>query len=168
MTFSPEILSAAERVITLARARGWRIGAAESCTGGLVLAALTEIAGASDVVAAGFVTYADDAKVELLAIDAEVLEEHGAVSEVVAQWMAKGALEAAGLDLSVAITGIAGPTGGSEEKPVGLVHFATARRDGKSIILAHKEERFGDPGRREVRMRSVLAALLMLEAAAQQ
>ena len=168
MTFSPEILSAAERVIDACRARGWRIGAAESCTGGLVAAALTEIAGASDVVAAGFVSYADDAKVELLAVDAEVLQEHGAVSERVAQWMAKGALEAAGLDLVVAITGIAGPGGGSEDKPVGLVHFATARRDGKSIILDHREERFGDLGRHEVRIHSVLAALLMLEAAAEQ
>lgn len=168
MTFSPEILSAAERVIDACRARGWRIGAAESCTGGLVAAALTEIAGASDVVAAGFVCYADDAKLELLAVDAQVLQEHGAVSERVAQWMAKGALEAAGLDLAVAITGIAGPGGGSEDKPVGLVHFATARRDGKSIILDHREERFGDLGRHEVRIRSVLAALLMLEAAAEQ
>ena len=132
------------------------------------MGALTEIAGASDVVAAGFVTYADDAKVELLAVDAEVLEEHGAVSERVAQWMAHGALDAAGLDLAVAVTGIAGPTGGSENKPVGLVHIATARRDGKSIILDHKEERFGDLGRHEVRMRAVLVALQMLEAAAGQ
>ena len=168
MTFSPEILSSAERVIDLARQRGWRIGAAESCTGGLLMGALTEIAGASDVVAAGFVTYADDAKVEHLGVDAEVLEEHGAVSARVAQWMAKGALDAAGLDLAVAVTGIAGPHGGGEEKPVGLVHFATAWRHGKSIILDHREERFGDVGRHEVRMRSVLAALRMLEAAVQQ
>ncbi len=168
MTFSPEILSAAERVIDLARQRGWRIGAAESCTGGLLMAALTEIAGASDVVAAGFVTYADDTKVELLRVDAEVLEKHGAVSERVAQWMAKGALDAAGLDPAVAITGIAGPDGGSEEKPVGLVQIATARRHGKSIILDHREERFGALGRHEVRMRSVLAALQMLEAVAEQ
>ncbi len=168
MTFSPERLSTAGRVIDLARQRGWRIGAAESCTGGLLAAALTEIAGASDVVTAGFVTYADDAKVELLGVDAQVLQEHGAVSERVVQWMAKGALEAAGLDLAVAITGIAGPGGGSEDKPVGLVHIATARRDGKSIILDHREERFGDLGRHEVRIRAVLAALLMLEAAAGQ
>ena len=166
MTFSPEILSTAERVIDLARQRGWRIGAAESCTGGLLMAALTEISGASDVVAAGFVTYADDAKVELLGLDAEHLEEHGAVSKNAAQWMARGALDAAGLDLAVAITGIAGPHGGSEEKPLGLVHIATARRQGKRIILDHKEVRYGDLGRHQVRMRAVLAALLMLEAAA--
>lgn len=132
------------------------------------MAALTEIAGASDVMAAGFVTYADDAKLELLAVDTEVLQEHGAVSERVAQGMAKGALEAAGLDLAVAVTGIAGPAGGSEDKPVGLVHIATARRDGKSIIFAHREEHFGGLGRHEVRMRAVLAALFMLETAAEQ
>ena len=168
MTFSPEILATAERVITLARARGWRIGAAESCTGGLVMAALTEIAGASDVVAAGFVTYADDSKVKLLEVDKEILEEHGAVSAMVAQSMAKGSLDAAKLDLAVAITGVAGPTGGSAEKPVGLVHFATARRAGKNIILDHREERFGDIGRHDVRMRSVVVALEMLEAAVQE
>ena len=132
------------------------------------MAALTEIAGASDVVAAGLVTYADDAKTGLLDVDEDVIQEHGAVSERVAQWMAKGALDVAGLDLAVAVTGIAGPAGGSEDKPVGLVHFATARRQGKTIILDHREERFGDLGRHEVRIRAVLAALLMLEAAAGQ
>ena len=149
MSFSPEFLATAERVIEACRTRGLTVGTAESCTGGLVMSALTEIPGASDVVAAGYVTYADDAKVELLGLDAQVLEEHGAVSAEVAQWMAHGALDAAGLDLAVAMTGIAGPAG-------------------KSIILDHKEERFGDLGQHEVRMCAVLVALQMLEAAAGQ
>jgi nicotinamide-nucleotide amidase len=168
MSFSAEILDTAERVIDACRARGWRIGTAESCTGGLVAAALTEIAGASDVVVAGLVSYADDVKMALLGVDEKIFEEHGAVSAEVARSMAKGALDAATLDLSVAITGIAGPGGGSDEKPVGLVYFATARRDGKSIVLVQKEVRYGDLGRHEVRMRAALAALRMLERAAVQ
>ena len=166
MSFAAEILAAAERVVDVGRARGWRIGAAESCTGGLVMAALTEIPGASDVVAAGMVTYSDKAKIELLGVDGDVIKKQGAVSEAVAKLMAKYALEGIGLDLVVAVTGIAGPGGGSAEKPVGLVHFATAYRGEENVIVRHEEKRFGDLGRDQVRMQAVLTALLMLQVAA--
>ncbi len=154
-----EIEALAIRVLEQARARGLKIGAAESCTGGLVSAALTAIPGSSDVVEAGVVTYSYPAKQALLGIGAELLAREGAVSEPVARAMAEGALPALGVDLSVAVTGVAGPGGGSAEKPVGLVHFATARK-GKGVV--HREARFGDIGRGAVRLASVKVALEML------
>jgi nicotinamide-nucleotide amidase len=151
---------AARRVLDAARARGLKLALAESCTGGLVAAALTEIPGSSDVLDRGFVTYSNAAKEAMLGVPPSVLETRGAVSQQTAEAMALGALERSGADLSAAVTGVAGPGGGTAEKPVGLVHFAAAARDGRH---EHREQRFGDIGRGEVRRRSVLVALEMLE-----
>jgi nicotinamide-nucleotide amidase len=155
-----DLAHAAARVLDLCRARGLTVATAESCTGGLVAAALTEIAGSSDVVDRGFVTYSNAAKQAMLGVPAGILDRHGAVSRETAEAMAKGALAHAPADLAVAITGIAGPGGGTTEKPVGLVHFAAAARDGR---LIYREQRFGDVGRAEVRLRAVAEALAMLE-----
>ena len=152
--------TAAARLLETCRARNLMIATAESCTGGLVAAALTEITGSSDVVDRGFVTYSNAAKMAMLGVLPETLEANGAVSRQTAEAMAQGAIENSNADLAVAITGIAGPSGGSAEKPVGLVHFAAAATDGR---LAHREERLGDPGRSEIRRRSVLIALAMLQ-----
>jgi nicotinamide-nucleotide amidase len=157
--------AAAARLIDTCRARGLMIATAESCTGGLVAAALTDIAGASDVVDCGFVTYSNAAKMAMLGVLPETLEAGGAVSRQAAEAMALGAIEESDADLAVAITGIAGPGGGSAEKPVGLVHFAAASADG---ALVHREERFGDLGRSDIRRRSVLVALAMLQELSEQ
>jgi nicotinamide-nucleotide amidase len=154
------IHDAAVRVLDACRQRGLKVATAESCTGGLVAGALTEIPGSSDVVDRGFVTYSNAAKEAMLGVPATVLAAHGAVSRETAEAMADGALAHSDADLAVAITGIAGPGGGSEDKPVGLVHFAAAARDGRSL---HREGRFGDAGRSVVRAQSVAEALAMLE-----
>lgn len=160
--FPDDLVKAAEAVIAAARARGWRIATAESCTGGLVAALLTEIAGSSAVLDRGFVTYSNRAKADLLGVPREVLREHGAVSEATARAMAAGARERSGMELAVAITGVAGPGGGSAEKPVGLVHFACSA---VGADVAHVERRFGDLGRSAVRLEAVRTALgLLLEA----
>lgn len=137
-----------------------RLATAESCTGGLIAACLTEIPGSSDVLERGFVTYSDRAKTELLGVPQTLIKDKGAVSEEVARIMAEGALARAGVDLSVAVTGVAGPGGGTEAKPVGLVHIAASRKGRETIHEAH---RFGAIGRREIRMRSVEAALKLLQ-----
>jgi nicotinamide-nucleotide amidase len=154
-----EIRALSIRVLDACRARRWMVATAESCTGGLVAGALTEIAGSSEVVDRGFVTYSNAAKVSLVGVPETILAAHGAVSRQTAEAMAQGALVRAGVDLTVAITGVAGPGGGSAEKPVGLVHFAAAARSGR---LTHREKRYGDIGRSEVRRLSVLEALAML------
>jgi nicotinamide-nucleotide amidase len=160
-TVSPDDIGrAAERVLASCRARGLTIATAESCTGGLVAAALTAIAGSSDVVERGFVTYSNAAKETMLGVPAATLARHGAVSGATAEAMAQGALARSPADLAVAVTGIAGPGGGSADKPVGLVHFAVAARDGRRI---EREKRFGDIGRSEVRRLSVAEALALLE-----
>jgi nicotinamide-nucleotide amidase len=146
-------------VLDHARDSGLRIATAESCTGGLVAAALTAIPGSSDVVQAGVVAYANAAKMDLLGVPAALIEAHGAVSEPVAVAMAEGALERTGADLSVSVTGVAGPGGGSAEKPVGTVHFATALRGAPT---RHRRASYGDIGRTEVRAASVQMALEML------
>jgi nicotinamide-nucleotide amidase len=151
---------AAVRVLDACRRRSLKVATAESCTGGLVSGALTAIPGSSEVLDRGFVTYSNAAKQTMLGVPAPVLERHGAVSRETAEAMATGALAMSGTDLAVAITGIAGPEGGSAEKPVGLVHFAAAARDGRQI---HREMRFGDIGRSMVRAQSVAEALAMLE-----
>jgi nicotinamide-nucleotide amidase len=156
---SEDTRAAASAVLDLCRARGWKVATAESCTGGLVAGALTEIAGSSDVMDHGFVTYSNAAKQRMLGVPAETLRAHGAVSRQTAEAMARGALGKGGADIVVAITGIAGPGGGSADKPVGLVHFVAASRKG---ALTHAEMRFGDIGRSEVRAKSVLQALTML------
>ena len=157
--FPKDIEDLALAVLAAARAGGVTIATAESCTGGLVAGALTEIAGSSDVVTCGFVTYSNAAKQALLGVPAALLEAHGAVSEQTARAMADGALAASGAGLTVAITGIAGPGGGSEAKPVGLVHFAAARTGAPTLA---REMRYGDIGRSAVRLASLRVALEML------
>jgi nicotinamide-nucleotide amidase len=161
--FDEAVLGAARCLLDLCRERGLRVATAESCTGGLIAGALTEIAGSSDVVERGFVTYSNTAKAEMLGVPRELIERHGAVSEEVARAMAEGALARSRADLAVSVTGVAGPGGGSPAKPVGLVHFGCAA---KGHRLRHAERRFGDVGRSEVRRLTVLAALAMLEEAA--
>lgn len=156
--FSEGLLAQAQTVLAKARAAGVTIATAESCTGGLVAGLLTEIAGSSDVVERGFVTYSNDAKTDLLGVPPHLIEAHGAVSKQVAMAMAAGALVNSRASLAVAITGIAGPGGGSLEKPVGLVHFAAARGD----EIRHRECRFGDLGRATVRLKAVETALELL------
>jgi nicotinamide-nucleotide amidase len=154
------IRAAAKRVLELCRARGLRIATAESCTGGLVAAALTDIAGSSDVVDRGFVTYSNEAKAELLGVPLATLKRYGAVSKQTATAMAAGALKSSRADITVSITGIAGPGGGTTQKPVGLVHFAAAKRGGRTMA---RKKLFGAVGRRRVRQLSVVEALKMLE-----
>jgi nicotinamide-nucleotide amidase len=151
---------AAAAVLDVCRARKLTIATAESCTGGLVAGALTENAGSSDVVDCGFVTYSNEAKQQMLGVAPETLRDHGAVSRETAEEMARGAIAHSNAQIAVAITGIAGPSGGSADKPVGLVHFAAASRGG---ALAHREMRYGDIGRAAVRGKSVLEALAMLK-----
>jgi nicotinamide-nucleotide amidase len=151
--------AAAMALLDLCKAKKLMIATAESCTGGLVAGALTNIAGSSAVVERGFVTYTDEAKQQMLGVPLDTVRQHGAVSRETAEAMAKGALRHSPADLAVSITGIAGPGGGSATKPVGLVHFAAASRGG---ALLHRERRFGDIGRAEVRRLSVLEALSML------
>src|ERR1035438_10667323 len=131
-------------LLDLCRMRKLTIATAKSCTGGLVAGALTDIAGSSDVLDRGFVTYSNEAKQQMLGVPADILRDHGAVSRQTAEAMARGALGKANADLVVAITGIAGPGGGNADKPGGLVHFAAASRSGN---LTHKEMRYGDIGR---------------------
>jgi nicotinamide-nucleotide amidase len=154
-----ELRAAAIQVLECCRARGLKIATAESCTGGLVVAWLTEIPGSSDVVDRGFVTYSNEAKRTMLEVASDILEVHGAVSRAAVEAMARGALAHSRADLAVAITGVAGPGGGSIDKPVGLVHFAAATRAGR---LTHREQRYGDIGRSEIRRLSVLQALDLL------
>lgn len=156
--FPDDIEALARRVIAEAAARGVMIATAESCTGGLVAAALTQVAGSSAVVDRGFVTYSNEAKSDLVAVPVALIAAHGAVSEPVARAMAEGAVVNSRAAVSVAITGIAGPGGGSADKPVGLVHFAAAGPAG----VIHVEKRFGDIGREEVRLASVGVALDLL------
>jgi nicotinamide-nucleotide amidase len=157
-----DILELAEEVLAAARAHALKIATAESCTGGLVTGALTAIAGSSDVVERGFVTYSNEAKAEMLGVDPRLIAAHGAVSPETAEAMAKGALAHARVDLAVAVTGIAGPGGGSAQKPVGLVYFGTASASGLAVV----EARFGDIGRDAIRADSVRRALRLLLALA--
>jgi nicotinamide-nucleotide amidase len=160
--FATALQEVAARLLDAYRERGRRIVTAESCTGGLVAALLTQIPGASDVVEGGFIAYSNAAKVGMLGVPVDLIAAHGAASEEVARAMAEGALRASPADISIAVTGIAGPGGGSEAKPVGLVHLAAARRGGATL---HRQCRFGDIGRDGVRMRSVEVALTLLQQA---
>jgi nicotinamide-nucleotide amidase len=159
------VRDAAQRIIQDFTARKLTIATAESCTGGLVGGALTEIAGSSAVVLCGFITYSNEAKHRMLGVPLETLQQFGAVSRQTALAMAQGALKNSDATVSISITGIAGPGGGSVEKPVGLVHFAAAKCGGNEIA---REMRFGDIGRRAVRERAVLVALEMLAEVAAQ
>ena len=158
----PELMNRAAALLQAYRGRGLKIATAESCTGGLVAALLTEIAGSSAVVERGFVTYSNEAKTELIGVPTEMIAAHGAVSEPVARAMAEGALAHSRADVAVGITGVAGPTGGTATKPVGLVHFGLAR---KGAATVHLERRYGDLGREAIRRRAVEDALLLLEQA---
>ena len=160
----PEELTAkAAEVIAANRTAGRRIAVAESCTGGLVCAALTEIPGSSDVFDSGFVTYSNQAKLDRLHVNADVLDTFGAVSVATAWAMARGALEASGADVAVAITGIAGPDGGSPAKPVGTVVFARATaKDGPDDVTADSRLFDASEGRSGVRLQAALCALELL------
>jgi nicotinamide-nucleotide amidase len=152
----------AETVLAACRVRGWRVATAESCTGGLVTAALTAIADASDVVERGFVTYSNKAKIELLDVPSETIAEHGAVSAETAAAMAQGAVARAGVDLAVSVTGLAGPGGGTPQKPVGLIYLGIARRNGACRV----ERRVFSGDRAEIRRTALVEALAMLAAEA--
>jgi len=160
--FSSALLDEAARLLDAFRARGLRLVTVESCTGGLIAALLTEIAGSSDVIERGFVTYSNAAKQENLGVPEALIEVHGAVSEPVARAMAEGALAHSHADIAVSVTGVAGPGGGNPAKPIGLVHLAAARRGGPTL---HQECRFGDIGRGEVRAQAVAVALSLLRRA---
>jgi nicotinamide-nucleotide amidase len=156
------LVDLAQRVIVENRAAGRRIAVAESCTGGLVSAALTEIPGSSDVFDAGFITYSNEAKTALLGVAQDVIETFGAVSLAVAWAMARGAVLKGGVDVAVAITGIAGPGGGSEKKPVGTVVFARARVGDDDDHAVTDQRNFGDLGRGGIRLQAALCALELL------
>jgi nicotinamide-nucleotide amidase len=157
-----ELLEAARQAVDANRAAGRTVAVAESCTGGLVAAALTEIAGASDVLEAGFVTYSNEAKSAMLGVSEDMLETFGAVSVATAWAMAQGALARSRADVAVAITGVAGPAGGSERKPVGTVVFARARRGADRKEMVADTKHFGDLGRGGVRLQAALCALELL------
>ncbi len=161
--FDQALLARAEALVRLCTQKGLKITTAESCTGGLISALLTEIPGSSAVVDRAFVTYSNEAKTEMIGVPAALIEAHGAVSTQVARAMAAGALNHSKADLSVAVTGIAGPGGGSTEKPVGLVHFARGRRGAEPDVY---EQRFDDKGRASIRRAALEFALTLLEEAA--
>ena len=162
--FSPALLERAAALLALCRDRGLKLATAESCTGGLISGLLTEIPGSSAVLERGFVVYSNQAKQDMLGVSQDVLVAHGAVSEATARAMALGALAHSHADIAVSVTGVAGPDGGSAEKPVGLVHFACAGRDGRIEAV---EKRFGPRSRAAIRLASVETALDLIEAAAQ-
>lgn len=164
MTFDPALEERAKRLVERYTAASLTIATAESCTGGLVAGLITEIAGSSAVLERGFVVYSNAAKIGMLGVAPETLAAVGAVSEATSREMAAGALEHSRADVAVSITGVAGPGGGSPEKPVGLVHFACARRNGPTL---HVERRFGDIGRGAVRNAAIEQALELLEQAGQ-
>lgn len=156
--FPADIITLAEAVVAASRRSGLMVATAESCTGGLVAGAVTAVPGSSDALDRGFVTYSNAAKASMLGVAPDLIEAHGAVSESVARAMAQGAVAMSGAEVSVAVTGIAGPGGGSADKPVGLVHFAAAGPHG----TIHQARQFGDIGRDAVRAASVRVALEML------
>lgn len=156
--FGPEIEKLATQVLATCRAKGVKIATAESCTGGLIIASLTEIAGSSDVVDRGFITYTNEAKSEMLGVSPQTLAAHSAVSAEVVNEMSQGALDRSGADLVVAVSGIAGPGGGSAAKPVGLVHFAVCRKGLKPTVFHDVFQ----GGRSAVRQKTVVIALQAL------
>ena len=161
---SDEIRVLAARFLAACQTRGLMVATAESCTGGMVAAALTDIPGSSAVVERGFVTYSNAAKADMLGVPIALIDTNGAVSEPVARAMVEGALARSHADLVVSVTGVAGPGGGSADKPEGLVHFACARR---GAAATHARIEFGPLGRDRVRTASVKQALMMLLNAAE-
>lgn len=159
MMFGSALAAKAVELIEACRKRRLKLATAESCTGGLVAGVITSIAGASDVFEAGFVTYSNDAKALLIGVATGIIQTHGAVSEATARAMAEATLgTVACADIALAVTGIAGPGGGSAEKPVGLVHIAAARRGCSTL---HRKLLLGDPGREEIRLRTVAEILAL-------
>lgn len=156
--FTDDLKAQAIRFLDDMRGAGLHFASAESCTGGLIAALLTEIPGSSDVVDRGFITYSNEAKAEMIGVDPALIARVGAVSREVALAMAEGAIRHSAADISVAVTGVAGPGGGTDAKPVGLVHIASARRNGATL---HRECRFGPLGRSEIRERTVIEALAL-------
>ena len=157
--FSDELTAQAKALLQDCREARVMVATAESCTGGLIAGCLTEIAGSSDVVDRGFVTYSNDAKNAMLEVPMALIEGQGAVSEPVARAMAEGAIAKSAADLAVAVTGVAGPGGGTADKPVGLVHLACAKRGGATL---HREQHYGDLGRGGIRQATIRTALEML------
>jgi len=157
--FPKDLIEQASALLQSCRKAGVTVATAESCTGGLIAGCLTEIAGSSDVVDRGFVTYSNEAKNVMLDVPMRLIERNGAVSESVARTMAEGALAHSFAALSVAVTGVAGPGGGTAEKPIGLVHLACAKRGGET---RHREERYGDLGRSAIREATIRTAMEML------
>lgn len=153
--FSQDLILAAKDVLDICRENNWKLATAESCTGGLIAAVLTDIAGSSAVVDRAFVSYSNDAKVEMLGVDLDMIEHDGAVSERVARAMAEGALARSNATIAVSCTGIAGPDGGTIEKPIGLVHLAGARND---VPTYHERQLFRDTGRQAIREATVMTA----------
>ncbi len=162
MSFDAELAELARKVVEVNRLAGRMITAAESCTGGLVAAAITEIPGSSDVFDRGFITYSNEAKTEMLGVSEDILATLGAVSEATAWAMAQGALARSRADVAVAISGIAGPLGGSEKKPVGTVVFARALKVNEGSAMVADTHHFGDLGRSEIRRQAALVALRLL------
>ena len=161
MMFAEDLIAQARDVLAAARAKEIRIATAESCTGGLIAGLLTEVAGSSDIFERGFVTYSNEAKEDLLGVPTDLIHIHGAVSAQVAKAMAEGALRHSLAQIAASVTGIAGPGGGSVEKPVGLVYIAVAK---SGHAAAAHEYRFGDIGRSAVREKTVKTALSLLAA----
>ena len=157
--FSNALLSLASVVLADARQAKLRIATAESCTGGLIAACLTEIPGSSDILDRGFIVYSNRAKEDMLGVPGDLIADAGAVSEAVARMMAEGAVENSNAHVAIAVTGVAGPGGGTPLKPIGLVHIAAAR-EGRSIL--HEAHRFGDIGRAEIRLKALEASLTLL------
>ena len=157
--FAQDLMDQATALLQACREAGVMLATAESCTGGLIAGCLTEIAGSSDVVDRGFVTYSNQAKNTMLDVAMALIDSHGAVSEPVARAMAEGAIAHSDADLAVAVTGVAGPGGGTEDKPVGLMHLACARRGGETL---HRAQRYGDLGRSGIREATVRTAFEML------
>jgi nicotinamide-nucleotide amidase len=153
------LVDAAASLLALLRGKGLKLVTAESCTGGLIAAVLTDVPGSSDVFERGFVTYSNAAKSEAIGVDAAIVAKHGAVSEQTARAMAEGALAHSLADIAVAVTGVAGPGGGSAEKPVGLVHIAVAGRQRSTL---HKRCDFGDLGRSAIREATVSEAFTLV------
>jgi len=156
--FSDKLIGLAEDVISACKNMNLRLATAESCTGGLIAGCLTAVSGASDVLQHGYVTYANQAKINLLGVPADILNKHGAVSEPVSKAMAEGAIESGDADMAISVTGIAGPSGGSDEKPVGLVHISVARTGYETLHERHVFN--GD--RNAVRLQTIEAALELL------
>jgi nicotinamide-nucleotide amidase len=163
MTFPAQSLALARELLGVCEARGWHLATAESCTGGLIIGCLTEIAGSSSVVERGYVTYDNRAKQELVGVPAELLERVGAVSEEVARAMVQGALENSEADIALAVTGVAGPDSDEKGNPVGLVYIAIAHRGGETLCRKHK---FGDIGRAKIRSEAAKEALALIETTA--